>query len=162
MGMRFRFDRFIKELLRRLLASWGDVDTEVEVAVDAQRIDVLFRPWQDGRPPPFDLGLLGRMAASPCVFEVFHAPPTREEGKDAMRKLLAWHHLERLRAKRRARAAATRAKRHPRQRASAEVVDAPSAMPVLWILSSGRPEGALEGFAFAPLAGWPPGVYSTA
>jgi hypothetical protein len=35
-------------------------------------------------------------------------------------------------------------------------------MPVLWILSSGRPEGVLEGFAFAPLEGWPPGVYSTA
>jgi hypothetical protein len=160
--MRFRFDRFVKELLRRLLASWGDVDTEVEVAVDAQRIDVLFRPRLHGRPPPFDLGLLGRMAASPCLFEVFHVPPTREEGKDAIRKLLAWHHLALLRAKRRARAIAARAKRHPSRRPPAEAAFASPPMPVLWILSSGRPEGALEGFAFAPLEGWPPGVYSTA
>lgn len=160
--MHFRFDRFIKDLLRRLLSSRGEVDTEVEVAVDAQRIDVVFSPGQSNSPPPFDLGLLGRMAVSPCVFEVFHVPPTREERKDAMRKLLAWHHLQLLREKRRARTAATRARRHPQRALKSETVPDPPAMPVLWILSAGRPEGALEGFAFAPLAGWPSGVYSTA
>ncbi len=131
------------------------MDTEVEVAVDAQRIDVLFRPRRDGRPPPSDLGLLGRMAACPCVFEVFHVPPTREEGKDALRKLLAWHHLELLRAKRSARAAAARAKRHPRKQPPAEAGAAPPAMPVLWILSSGRPKRA-GGLRLRAARGWPP------
>ncbi|MEZ4294428.1 MAG: hypothetical protein R3B70_05595 [Polyangiaceae bacterium] len=92
--MHFRFDRLVKALLRKALSTLGEVGTEVEVAVDAQRIDVLFHPRPLNTRPLFDLGLLGRMAATPCLFEVFRDPPRVEQRRDALRKLLSWHHLE--------------------------------------------------------------------
>lgn len=161
-AMHFRYDRFIKRVLRKLFSTMGQVSAEVEVAVDAQRIDILFSPGlPQGRPPPFDLGLLGRIAGTPCVVEVFHVPPSKDEIRDSIRKLLAWHHLQVLRARRQARAVRARARRQPQKHAAAEVASAPLPMPVLWIISSGRPEGAIAGFAFEPLGGWPSGVYST-
>ncbi|MEZ4310244.1 MAG: hypothetical protein R3F14_19560 [Polyangiaceae bacterium] len=143
--MRFRFDHFIKKLLREALYRHGDVSTEVEVAVDAQRIDVLFYPRARRRAGSLDLGLLGRMASTPCLFEVFRVPPDAEQRREAIRKLLAWQHLTLLRA---------REKR-------GEPGSSPPPMPVLWILSSTRPGHALDGLTLTPVAGWPEGVYST-
>lgn len=176
--MHFRFDHFFKKLLRALLSAVGRVDAELEVAVDAQRIDLLFTPGLRVRPrrrgagrapaapaaPDLEaLGLLGRIVASCCILEAFHAPPSVEEIRGCMRKQLNWHHLQVLRAKRRARA--SRAPLRPKvgrtpQRATAQAAALPPPIPVLWILSSGRPAGVVERFAFQPFEGWPAGVYT--
>lgn len=166
--MRFRFDRFFKRMLRKVLAKVGRVQAEVEVAVDAQRIDILFFPEPRSRNPGVDLGLLGRIAESAAVVEAFHVPPTRDEIRSVIRKLLAWHHLQLLQGRRRP----SRAGMAARQRGGSDVGPATTAtdaqpaapppgpvMPTLWIVSSGRPEGAMDGFSFRPLDGWPRGVY---
>ncbi|MEZ4307795.1 MAG: hypothetical protein R3F14_07075 [Polyangiaceae bacterium] len=125
--------------------------------MDAQRIDVLFypRPLNTSHLP--ELGLLGRMAATPCLFEVFRDPPYTEQRRDAIRKLLSWHHLELLREGRHARASSRRRHESP----SPLVATGAPAMPVLWILSAGRPDGAVEGLVLQRLEGWPEGVYAS-
>lgn len=151
--MQFPIDHFYKRLHGVLLAELGRVETEVEVAVDTQRIDTRFRPALAGSPPPAELGTFGRIGASPVLLESYYRPPSFDELRDCVRKLLASHHLDVLRARR------------ERRRSSSGSAQATARaplpqIPVLWITSTGRPRGALEAFAFRPLAGWPAGVYT--
>ena len=158
--MRFRFDHFFKNLLRELLSGLGHVEAEVEITVDAQRIDLLFTPDERAAPRLAELGLLGRLLASPCILEAFHAPPSIDEIRSSIRKLLNWHHLLLLRSNRQARLARPRARAGPQNRTAPPNTPPPPRLPVLWILSSGRPAGAIDRFALHPLEGWPDGVYA--
>ncbi|WP_437571109.1 hypothetical protein [Sorangium sp. So ce542] len=78
-----------------------------------------------------ELGLLGELAAEPCLFELFHNTPGPAELRGFVRKQLHWHHeLER--------------------RAGGEVP-----FPRLCVLSSGRPATVLDAFRFEPKPGRP-------
>jgi Domain of unknown function (DUF4351) len=35
----------------------------------------------------------------------------------------------------------------------------PPPLPMQWVISSGRPDGGIEGLGFHPMNGWPPGIY---
>lgn len=84
-----------------------------------------------------ELGLLGELAAEPCLFELFHDTPGPAELRGCVRKQLHWHHeLER--------------------RAGGEVP-----FPRLCLLSSGRPATVLDAFRFEPEPGRP-GLYRAA
>jgi hypothetical protein len=115
------------------------VEIQHEIASEPQWIDVWFEPALAGQPP---WGLLGRMVQSPCVFEIFHAPPRVDQALRCFAKLLAKlvPVLER------------RARRKRPRSVEAEP-------PALWIVSAGRPITVLDALGFAPYAGWPSGVY---
>ncbi|WP_437485743.1 hypothetical protein WME75_01720 [Sorangium sp. So ce1014] len=100
-------------------------------------MDVWYVPDPDRATSRAELGLLGELAAEPCLFELFHDTPGPAELRGCVRKQLHWHHeLER--------------------RAGAEVP-----FPRLCLLSSGRPATVLDAFRFEPVPGRP-GLYRAA
>ncbi|MBE8994306.1 DUF4351 domain-containing protein [Microcystis aeruginosa] len=71
---RFLWDKFSKDYLETFLASSGDVKTSLDVTAETQEIDVYFRPTSPEMPP--ELGLLGRLAQTPCLLEPYRNPVT--------------------------------------------------------------------------------------
>ena len=140
--MRNVFDQLAKRLLVQALQHAGEVRTQVEIAAETQAIDAWIQPAPEADEVRRALGLLGRLAERTCLVEPFHAPPLPPQLRDCLLKQLAYDAQER----RAARAAA---------RPAAPLVP-------LWVLSAGVPRTTVAEFAFRPLAGWPPGVYSAA
>jgi hypothetical protein len=132
--LRNRFDRAAKDMLRISLEPDGVFESDAEVSPDTQRADGWFTPDPARPPTRADLGLLGRMTTGACTLEPFHATPGEAEVSGCLRKLLNFRHILSL--------------RRPTPQ-----------LPKLWIISAGRPEGGLEGFAFQSIEGWPRGVY---
>jgi hypothetical protein len=132
--MRHPFDQLAKQGLHALLAPAGPVETEKEVSVEAQRIDVWFVPDAARAASLSLLGLLGRIAARPCAIEAFHRPPPPAALAECHRKHANLCHLLSLAS--------------------------PGARPpTLWILSSGRPGAAMRAYRCTPAGGWPRGIY---
>jgi hypothetical protein len=131
---RNRFDRAAKDMLRVSLEPDGVFESDAEVSPDTQRADGWFTPDPARPPTRADLGLLWRMTTDACALEPFHATPGENEVSGCLRKLLNFRHVLSLRSP-------------------------TPPLPKLWIISSGRPEGGLEGFAFQKTEGWPTGVY---
>lgn len=132
--MHNRFDQLVKRLVREGLSPGGRVETEAEVAPDALRVDVWFVPHA-GRAARVlaPLGLLGRMARSSCTLEPYHRTPSGDQAADCVAKhRFFWRQL---------------ARRKPRP-----------AMPMQWIVSSGRPSAALAGLGFRR-SPWGRGIY---
>jgi hypothetical protein len=81
--MRNRFDRIGKGILRGALETGGAVANELEVpAADAQAVDTWFEPAPERAAERQRVGLLGRMAGGPTMFESRSPkiPPTRTTG----------------------------------------------------------------------------------
>jgi hypothetical protein len=83
---RFLWDKFSKDYLETFLASSGDVKTSLDVTAETQEIDVYFRPTSPEIPP--ELGLLGRLAQTPCLLEPYRNPVTIEGILACLSKLL--------------------------------------------------------------------------
>jgi len=66
----------VKDYLETFLSSSGDVKTGLDVTAKTQEIDVYFRPTSPEMPP--ELGLLGRLAQTPCLLEPHRNPVTIE------------------------------------------------------------------------------------
>jgi len=66
----------VKDYLETFLASSGDVKTSLNVTAETQEIDVYFRPNSPEMPP--ELGLLGKLAQTPCLLEPHRNPVTIE------------------------------------------------------------------------------------
>ncbi|MCZ8066643.1 MAG: DUF4351 domain-containing protein [Microcystis sp. LE17-20D] len=66
----------MKDYLETFLSSSGDVKTSLDVTAKTQEIDVYFRPTSPEMPP--ELGLLGRLAQTPCLLEPHRNPVTIE------------------------------------------------------------------------------------
>jgi hypothetical protein len=66
----------VKDYLETFLSSSGDVKTSLDVTAKTQEIDVYFRPTSPEMPP--ELGLLGRLAQTPCLLEPHRNPVTIE------------------------------------------------------------------------------------
>jgi hypothetical protein len=131
---RNRFDRAAKDMLRDSLSPDGNFESDAEVSPDTQRADVWFTPDPARPPTRADLGLLGRMTLGACTLEPFHATPGENEVSGCVRKLLNFRHVLSLRSP-------------------------TPPLPKLWIISAGRPDAGIEGFAFQAVEGWPTGVY---
>jgi hypothetical protein len=135
--LRTRFDRLAKGILEAALAPVGEVRTQEEIHGEVQAADVLFRPTAP-RADVAHLGLLGRIASTSCLIEPFHATPGSEAVLDCVDKHLTL--------------------RRNRMREARKAGHGPD-LPALWLLSTGRPRSVLTGLRFAPLRGWPPGVW---
>ena len=133
--MRNIYDQYAKDTLRALLTPVGPLDIEKEVRPEAQRVDLFFTPARDRIAKLTLLGLLGRLTRRPCSLEHFHNTPAGLIIIECLRKHLNLCHL-----------------------LSLEPIP-PPAMPLVWVLSSGRPDGALAGLGLTQGRGWPRGVY---
>jgi len=89
------------------------------------------------------LGLLGRIAAAPCLIEVYGHAPTAEEFRACLAKHLAFWQ-QRARNK----------KRRQKRQARKKFVE-----PSLWIIAAGAPTTILTKLKLMPARGWPAGVY---
>lgn len=141
--MRRRHDRISKYILEQALLPEGTVVLEKTVsAPDERRFDLHFIPGAE-RPPEAEaavhMRLLRRMTRGECLMEVFSTTP----GLEALR-LCASKHLDNHSSNRRD------ARKHKRERPR---------LRRLWVLSPGRPEGALRPFRLRPAVSWPRGYY---
>lgn len=132
--MRTRFDQFGKQMVRSATDVRGPVETDAEVSTDTRRIDLWFMPDPSGAPVQIELGLLGRITEDACTLEFFHCTPGGDELADCLIKHGNFRHFLSLRS-------------------------SPVPVPMLWVISSGRPETGIEGLRFQAAPGWPRGIY---
>ena len=76
----------MKDYLETFLSSSGDVKTSLDVTAKTQEIDVYFRP--NSPEMPTELGLLGKLAQTPCLLEPHRNPVTIEGILACLSKLL--------------------------------------------------------------------------
>jgi len=76
----------VKDYLETFLSSSGDVKTSLDVTAKTQEIDVYFRPTSPEMPP--ELGLLGKLAQTPCLLEPYRNPVTIDGIIACLSKLL--------------------------------------------------------------------------
>jgi hypothetical protein len=136
-------DQFAKEYLEELLTPLGTIKKSKKVKSEIQEIDVLFEPSTSTPTTEISLGLLGKMAATPCLFEPFRNPPTEDEIRSCLLKLYAVHGDVLRKGKR-------------TNRTMTE-----SDLPMLWILTPTFSDRMIQGFGAtkAEEQDWGKGVY---
>jgi hypothetical protein len=72
-------DQFAEDYLEELLTPLGTIKKSRKVKSEVQKIDVWFEPFPSPASAELPLGLLGKMAATSCLFEPFRNPPTETE-----------------------------------------------------------------------------------
>src|SRR5262249_52768459 len=77
----------------------------------------------------------GRMTAGPSTLELFHCTPNGDELVTCLTKHSQFRHVLSLR-------------------------DTPPPSPTQWVISSGRPDGGIEGLWFRRMDDWPSGIYA--
>lgn len=128
-------DQYAKDTLTALLGPVGPVELEKEVRSEAQRIDLFFTPAPGRLVGLAALGLLGRLTRRPCSLEHFHNTPDGMALVACLRKHLQLCHVLSLEP------------------------EPPPMVPLVWVLSSGRPDSGLRGIGLTQGRGWPRGVY---
>jgi hypothetical protein len=141
-------DALVKLGLQTLLGPFVRVETQHEVQPPAQFVDV-FVATSSTDPALMErtLGALGVMACALCLLEAFSRPVPLAEARECQRKQLTLHHALELKA------AEIQAKGQP-------PMEVP--LPVLWMLSWGRPTTLLAAWGMTPAPGWPAGFYRAA
>jgi hypothetical protein len=136
---RFIYDQFSKDYLETLLGTYGSVEVGKNVAGEIREIDLWFSPTSP--PLPSYLGLLGRLAESPCLFEPYHNPVTTEEINDCLLKLLIL------------RGEVLREAKRQKRRLSGVI------LPKLWILTPTASQKLLRSFGGQFKPDWTEGIY---
>jgi hypothetical protein len=131
---RTRFDQFCKQMVRDALESHGSVETDAEVPADTRRIDLWFTPAPGDTRRPEHLGWLGCVTDGASTLESFHDTPSGDELTACLVKHGQFRHLLSRRKM-------------------------PPPLPTQWVISSGRPDGGIEGLGFHPMDDWPSGIY---
>ncbi|MEQ8959598.1 MAG: hypothetical protein RLP02_17025, partial [Coleofasciculus sp. C2-GNP5-27] len=136
-------DQFAKQYLEELLSSLGTVETSHDVSSEVRQIDIWFVPAPSPSTDSENLGLLGKMATTACLFEPFRNAPTPGEVRSCMSKL---HSVE---------AELLRKARRERRSLSEDE------LPLLWILSPSCSQRLLNGFdaKLNQKENWGEGVY---
>jgi hypothetical protein len=141
------FDQFSKQLLEEVLAPYGTVEISLEVTGESQFVDVFFEPSSNQADSlsvsiaPQALGLLGRIAQTPCLLEPFRNQPSAFEIRSCLQKLYHVHGTYLRKAK--------------REKESIAEGD----LPQLWILASTASDALLNGFGVSSNEDWGSGVY---
>ena len=139
---RFPYDQFAKDYLKELLTPLGTVETSRKVAGEIREIDVYFNPLPQPQTTPQTLGLLGRLAQTPALFEPFRNSVKISEVRSCMSKLLDVC----AQKEREAKSDGTRLEE--------------DSLPSLWILSPTVSDPFLEGFkASSDEERWLPGIH---
>jgi hypothetical protein len=131
-------DQLSKQHLETFLEPIGAVQRQYEVPGEAKFIDVWFVPNPEAVVGP-ELGLLGQMVQTACLFEPYRNPPSRRDVRVAVMKLV-WVQED--------------------ERRKAQVDELPEEnQPQLWILAAKTSALLLRGAKAEPLPDWPVGVY---
>jgi hypothetical protein len=138
---RFRFDQFSRQYLEELLKPFGEVSVGKEVLGESREVDVWFTPNPQGQENTQAVDLLGRLAATPCLFEPYSDQPTSTQVRDCLLKLF----LTQARVHRESKRNKTRSEEED--------------LPQLWILATSASKKLLSGFRAKQDAAWPTGIY---
>jgi hypothetical protein len=138
---RFIHDKFAKDYLEELLKNYGEVQAPSRIAGEVREIDVLFSPFPSQIANLEILGLLGKLAATPAIFEPFRNPATKEEICDCLLKLLELRGALQREANR-------------NKTPNSEIKN-----PHLWILTPTASTQILAGFKATEKPEWLPGIY---
>ena len=133
------FDQFAKRLFTAAWEGTGVVQTDAEVLVDAQFIDLWFEPDPTRDAERATRGLVGAMGREVCGLEVFRKTPDLQEVFECLRKQFTQHHNRVLAAKRNEQPVPEQA--------------------VMWVVSSGRPKAGMAFARMRRMKGWPRGFY---
>jgi hypothetical protein len=131
-AMRARYDQLGKHMTRDTCDDWS-LETDAEVSAETRRIDVWATP-RDTSPLREHLGLLGRLITGAFTFELFHNTPSGDELHLCLIK-------------------------HGEFRRSLSRRKTPPPLPILWVISSGRPDAGIEGLGFCAMPGGVRGIY---
>ncbi|MFM2061891.1 MAG: hypothetical protein RLZZ507_1561 [Cyanobacteriota bacterium] len=132
-------DQLAKEYLEELLTPLGNVTISKDVKSEVQEIDVWFVPTTKSENS--ELGILGKMAVTSCLFEPYRNAPNEIEIRSCLLKLYSVQG-ELLR----------QAKREKRSLSEEE-------LPCLWILTPTCSEKILNSFGGKAKDNWEKGVY---
>lgn len=139
---RFIHDQFAKDYLEELLSPFGECQVPLEIRSEIRQVDVFFAPSPQAQTSAEVLGLLGKLAITPCLFEPFRNPVTINETRTCLLKLLEVH-TDFIRQANREN---TRLNENN--------------YPKLWILTPTASSTILEGFcAKTDTDNWCPGIY---
>ncbi len=138
---RFIHDQFAKDYFEELLKPYGEVQAPKRVAGEVREIDVFFAPSSQPNANLERLGLLGRFASAPAIFEPFRNAASQEEICDCLLKLLEVRGELQREAKRN------------------KTSIPQSAIPKLWILTPTASATVLSGFGATQGVDWVPGVH---
>ena len=137
--MRNRFDKVAKGIGEEALGPTGHITINAEVSPETQHADLRYEPdlRRTGQAAARRrLGLLGQLAAVPCLIEVFSGAFTAADFRACLGKHIAFWQQ--------------RTRRAGRTRRSRRVRPAAEGTPFLWIISAGRPTTLLTKLALTP------------
>jgi hypothetical protein len=135
------FDQFSKQYLEEFLSPYGTIEISREVLGEPLFVDVFFMPAAPAASIAQDLGLLGRIAQTPCLIEPFRNSPTLAEVRNCLQKLFHVHGDMNRRAKQ-------------EKKSLSE-----SELPTLWILVTSASKTLLSKANVIEDKSWPTGVY---
>ena len=142
--MRNRFDQLGKKVGLSALSPSGRTVAQDEIFSDARHADLRHEPDPAREAERARLGLLGRIASTLCLIEIYSGAPDEDDTLGCLGKLIAFRQMRRRDARNK-----------KRQRQQAE----PFVRPFVWIITAGRPTGVLSAMAALRVPGWPRGVY---
>jgi hypothetical protein len=137
----FPHDEFVKEYLPELYQDYGEVTPSADVTSERRQIDVLFIPTKPVPTTPETLGLLGKLAQTTCLLEVYRNPVTAEQIRDCIGKLISIQQNQIKEAKREKRIIPERE------------------LPFLWIITPTISKGILKQFTATSKENWETGIY---
>ena len=130
------FDRFGKQLVRDAVEDRCAVETDAEVPADTRRVDLWITPREASAPRFNDLGLLGRILSTSVTLEFFHNTPSGADLHVCLIKHGEFRHF------------LSRRRTLP-------------PLPIQWVISSGRPDGGIDGLGFRPMADGLRGIHES-
>jgi hypothetical protein len=140
-SMRNRFDHLGKQIGQAALGRSGPTEAQAEISPETQYADLRHDPDPARIAGRTSLGLLGRIASSPCLIEIYARAPDAAEFRACLGKHLAhWQ-------------------RHARDARSLKQPQAALVEPSLWIIAAGTPASVVAELGLKLADGWPEGVY---
>ncbi|MEK8021502.1 MAG: hypothetical protein VSS75_031890 [Candidatus Parabeggiatoa sp.] len=146
---REKYDQYSKQFVADILEPKGDAKIQYEIHPgEAHQADVYFVPAPGADFHP--LGLLGKIAAKPCLIEPFRNPPSKIELQTCVQKLLTLRTELLNKVKRDNKSLEDKDKKSLQE----------EELPRLWILASSASDNLLDFFgAKVDLPNWCEGVY---
>lgn len=136
------FDQFSKQFFETFLSPYGEIKISQEVPGEPTLIDIYFSPTVKPTQIPQSLGLLRRIAATPCLLEPYRNQPTIEEDIESCTNKLFAVRAEHIRE----------LKRNDKAYLDQE-------SPKLWIIAPSLSEKILKHYGAKPRSNWVNGIY---
>jgi hypothetical protein len=143
-----RFDHLAKQIGREALGPSGPTIAHDEINAETQYADLRHEPTPGRQADRDRAGLLGRLASSFCLIEVYSEAPGEEDFRACLSK-----HLTSWRGR-------TRKTENDNRKLSQQgLPPEPFVDPFLWIIAAGEPTTVLTELELKPEPYWPAGVY---